>query len=109
MQWLSDTPDAASDPMLNLMVTSLLSCRLLRSDATSPTVLTDDALRGIRADTTVLIGDREVVYRGGPAVALARAHALIPNVQGGLLVGGGHALTVDVPRSLAEAMVTALA
>ena len=38
VQWLSDTPDAASDPMLSLMVTSLLSCRLLRSDATSPTV-----------------------------------------------------------------------
>jgi pimeloyl-ACP methyl ester carboxylesterase len=109
VQWLSDTPGAASDPMLNLMVTNLLSCRLLRSDATSPTVLTDDALRGISAHTTVLIGDREVVYRGGPAAALARAQALIPNVQARLLPGGGHALTVDAPQALAEAMVAALA
>jgi pimeloyl-ACP methyl ester carboxylesterase len=109
VQWLSSTPGAASDPALRLIVTSLLSCRALRLEVTPPTVLADAELRRISADTTVLIGDREVVYRGGPAAALARAQALIPNVAGTLLPGGGHALTLDVPHALAEAMTAALA
>jgi pimeloyl-ACP methyl ester carboxylesterase len=66
VQWLSDTPDAASDPTLDLIATSLLSCRPLRMEVTPPTVLKDDELRRISAPTTVLIGDREVMYRIGP-------------------------------------------
>jgi pimeloyl-ACP methyl ester carboxylesterase len=109
VQWLSDTPGAASDPTVHLMVTSLLSCRFLRFDVTPPTVLSDDELRRIRAHTTVIIGDREVVYRGGPEAAIARAEALIPNVRGSLLSGAGHALALDCPDLLVTEMKTALA
>lgn len=109
VQWLSATPDAPSDPTLDLIVVSLLSCRSLRMEVTPPTVLGDDLLRRIAAPTTVLVGDREVVYRGGPQAALARAEKLIPNVVTYLLPGGNHALTVDRPRPLAKELRRALA
>jgi pimeloyl-ACP methyl ester carboxylesterase len=74
-----------------------------------PTVLSDDTLRRITAPTTVLIGDREVIYRGGPHAALARAQRLIPDVQTHLMPGANHMLTVDCPQELADALGQALA
>jgi pimeloyl-ACP methyl ester carboxylesterase len=109
VQWLSDTPDAASDPTLDLIATSLLSCRPLRTEVTPPTVLKDDDLRRISAPSTVLIGDREVMYRSGPQAALARAQTLIPNGNTHLLPGANHTLTLDRPGQLADGLSAALA
>ena len=109
IQWLSSTPGASSDPTLDLALTNLVSGRFLRPGATSPTVLKDDVLRRISAPTTVLIGDRDVVYRGGPRAALARAEKLIPNVAVSALPGANHWLTVDCPRRLADELRLALA
>jgi pimeloyl-ACP methyl ester carboxylesterase len=109
VRWLSSSPGAASDPTLDLALTNLVSGRLLRLGATPPTVLTDVTLRRIGAPTTVLIGDRDVVYRGGPRAALARAEKLIPNVAARALPGANHWLTVDCPRQLADELRHALA
>jgi pimeloyl-ACP methyl ester carboxylesterase len=49
-----------------------------------------------------------VIYRGGPRAAIARAETLIPDVQTRLLAGAGHALTLDCPDELADAMVNVL-
>jgi pimeloyl-ACP methyl ester carboxylesterase len=109
VQWLSSTPGASSDPTLDLALTNLVSGRFLRLGVTSPTVLEDDVLRRISAPTTVLIGDRDVIYGGGALAALARAEKLIPNVALSPLPGANHWLTVDCPRRLAEDLVLALA
>jgi pimeloyl-ACP methyl ester carboxylesterase len=109
MQWLSSTPNVESDPTADLIVTALLSGRAAQTGLTPPTVLSDDTLRRITAPTTVVIGDCEVIYRGGPQAALARAQKLIPNVHTHLMVGANHMLTIDAPAQLADELLTALA
>src|SRR3954452_16031403 len=48
-----------------------------------PTVFSDDELRAMRVPTLLLIGDHEVI--SDPALALARAHRLIPHFEGALV------------------------
>jgi pimeloyl-ACP methyl ester carboxylesterase len=107
-QWLSSTPDASSDPSVNLIAVSMLTSRPLRL-VRLPSVLTDDELRRITMPVTVLIGDRDVIYRGGPQAALARAQQLIPYVRTQLLPGANHSLTVDCPNALITEISRALA
>jgi pimeloyl-ACP methyl ester carboxylesterase len=83
LQWPASRPDTA-DPVSTLAVERFLSCRAL-AQLPPPTRLTDVELRRISAPTTVLLGDREVIYAGGPQAALARAQRLIPNVDARLL------------------------
>jgi pimeloyl-ACP methyl ester carboxylesterase len=109
MQWMSSTPNVESDPTADLIITAVLSGSGVPPSVVPPTVLSDDTLRRIAAPTTVLIGDREVIYRGGPHAALARAQRLIPDVQTHLMPGANHMLTVDCPQELADALGQALA
>jgi pimeloyl-ACP methyl ester carboxylesterase len=108
VQWVSSTPDAPSDPAVELIVASMLSCRTLRWEMMPPTVLTDDELRRFSAPTDVFIGDCEVIYRGGPEAALARAQKLIPNVRAHLVRGANHMLTLDAPELVVNEMTAAL-
>ena len=108
IQWLSSTPNVETDPTADLIVTAVLSGKSMPTGLTPPTVLSDDTLRRISVLTTVLIGDREVIYRTGPDVALARAQRLIPNVQTHLMAGANHMLTIDCPDELGAAMLKAL-
>ena len=108
IQWLSSTPNVETDPTVDLIMTALLSGKSVPTGVTPPTVLSDDTLRRITVPTTVLIGDREVIYRGGPHAAIARAKKLIPDVQTHLLPDANHMLTVDCPDELASAMLRAL-
>ena len=109
VQWLSSTPNVETDPAADLIVTALLSNRPVPAGVAPPTVLSDDALRRIAAPTTVLIGDREVIYRGGPHAAIARAQRLIPDVRTYLIPGANHMLTVDRPKELGDELLNALA
>ncbi len=61
-----------------------------------PPVFTDEELRRVKAPTLLLFGDREVVYK--PAKAMARAAALIPDLETALIPGAGHALPLDQPE-----------
>ncbi|BBZ17182.1 alpha/beta fold hydrolase [Mycolicibacterium gadium] len=109
VQWLSSTPNVEADPIADLIVTALLSNKPVPTGLTPPTVLSDDALQRIAVPTTVLIGDREVIYRGGPHAAIARAQRLIPDVRTDLIPGANHILTLDCPKELAAELLTALA
>ena len=51
-------------------------------------VFSDDQLRGLAVPVLLLLGDREVIY--DPGVALARARALIPDVEGDLVPDSSH-------------------
>lgn len=109
LQWLSAKPDATSDPAVELIAVSAKTCRPGRRETMLPTVLTDDELRRIGAQTTVLIGDRDVIYRGGPSAALNRAQRHMPNVRTQLVPNANHMLTVDCPERLATEMLATLA
>ena len=102
--WAASRPDAASDPVIAVAVARFLSCRATRPFPT-PAKLTDGELRSITAPTTILLGDREVIYAGGPAAALARAERLIPSVTARLLPKAGHILTLDAPKVVVEEMM----
>ncbi|SEH84086.1 Pimeloyl-ACP methyl ester carboxylesterase [Mycolicibacterium rutilum] len=108
VEWMASTPDIGTDPVADLIVTSLVSCRTLRFEVTPPTVFSDDSLRRIAAPTTLLIGEHEVVYRTGPRAAMDRAQSLISDVRTSLIPGANHMLTRDNPSALADAMVAAL-
>jgi pimeloyl-ACP methyl ester carboxylesterase len=105
---MSSTPNVESDPTVDLIVTAVLSGKALQTGLTPPTVLSDDTLRRISAPTTVVIGDREVIYRGGPRAALARAQKLIPDVHTHLISGANHMLTIDCPEELVATLAEAL-
>lgn len=107
MQWMSATPNAAADPAMNLVVECLMASRPRRM--VLPTVLTDDELTRIRLPVTVLIGDRDVVYRGGPEAAMRRARSHIPNVHAQLLPDTNHIQTLDCPGRLATEIMAAIA
>jgi pimeloyl-ACP methyl ester carboxylesterase len=109
VNWLSTTPTVVADPVVDLAMTGLVSGRNVPPGVAPPSVLSDDALRRIQAPTTVVIGDREVIYRGGPHAALARAQRLIPEVSTHLVAGANHMLFVDCPESLNDLLVEALA
>ncbi len=85
-----------------------MSCRPGRREMMLPTVLKDNELRRISGQVTVLIGDRDVIYRGGPRAALARAQQHIPNVRTRLVPNANHLLTLDCPKILVTEMMTAL-
>jgi pimeloyl-ACP methyl ester carboxylesterase len=108
LQWLSTTPDAASDPAVELIALSAMNCRPGRREMIVPTVLTDDELRQIGAQVCVLIGDRDVIYRGGPSAAITRAQQHIPNVRTHLVPNANHMLTVDCPERLVTEILAAL-
>jgi pimeloyl-ACP methyl ester carboxylesterase len=103
LQWAAGGSDVTSDPSLALAVTSMVSSRPFRREFLPPSKLTADELRRISAPTTVLLGDREVIYAGGPKAALERAQRLIPNVDAHLL-SAGHVLTVDAPDIVVAAI-----
>lgn len=109
MQWLSSTPNVETDPVADLIVTALLTSKHIPTAVTPPTVLSDDTLRRITVPTTVLIGDREVIYRGGPHAAIARAQRLIPDVHTHLISGANHMLTIDSPDELTDWLLKELA
>jgi pimeloyl-ACP methyl ester carboxylesterase len=105
IQWMSSTPEAPSDPVLTLVSANLLTCRTLRPELPQPVRLTDVDLRRIAVPTTVVIGDQEILYRGGPRAALARAETLIPDVRTELVPHAGHVLTLDAPEVVVKAML----
>jgi pimeloyl-ACP methyl ester carboxylesterase len=108
VQWLSTKPITGSDPSVELLLVNAMSCRPFRQEMMIPAVLTDDELRRIGGQVTVLIGDRDVIYRGGPKAALARAAQCIPNARTHLLPNANHILTHDCPEVLVTQMREAL-
>jgi pimeloyl-ACP methyl ester carboxylesterase len=94
---------------VELIAVSALPCRPGRRGMLLPTVLTDAELSQIAPPTTVLIGDRDVIYRGGPRATLMRAQQHIPNVCAQLVPNVNHLMTIDCPELLVTEMTKAFA
>jgi pimeloyl-ACP methyl ester carboxylesterase len=62
----------------------------------APTVYSDSDLRAMQVPTLLLMGDREVIY-DSPS-ALSRALRLIPHLEGELLSGCSHDMTIRQHR-----------
>ena len=87
MRWLGITDPSACE----LMYVGLKHFRMPRETLQIvPTVLSDEQLRAMRVPTLLLMGEQEVIY--DPADALARARALIPDIQGELVPQSKHGM-----------------
>ncbi len=64
----------------------------------APTIYSDEELRGLEMPTLLLIGEDEVVF--DPEKALARAQALIPDLQTELIPGASHCLPMEQPAQV---------
>ncbi|MDH3193779.1 MAG: alpha/beta hydrolase [Acidimicrobiia bacterium] len=58
-----------------------------------PDVFSDEELRSVRAETFVMLGDKEILY--DPLRALERAGSLIPSVRTELVANTGHLLNIE--------------
>lgn len=93
-----DTPgDTVTRCVLDLAYLGLKHFRFLPETARiAPSVFSDDELRALHMPVLLLIGDREVIY--DPAKALARARALIPNLEGELVPQSSHEMCFSQHR-----------
>src|SRR5262249_54258697 len=86
--WLGFTHRAHAN-VLDLVYLGLKHFRMPTETARiMPTVLSDEALRTVKAPTLLLLGDHEVI--SDPARALERARRLIPDFEGELVPGCRH-------------------
>jgi len=98
MHWLGfkDGPDdrtGLETRAIDLTYLGLKHFRFSRETARiAPTVYSDSDLRAMQVPTLLLMGDREVIYDS--ANALSRARRLVPHLEGGLVSGCSHDMTV---------------
>jgi pimeloyl-ACP methyl ester carboxylesterase len=87
-RWLGITASNAG-PVLELTYLGLKHFRVpIETLRVMPVMFPDDELRAMRVPTLLLVGDHEVVC--DPAMALARARRLFPDVQGELIPQCSH-------------------
>ena len=63
-----------------------------------PTVLTDSELRGLEMPILLLMGEDEAIYDS--AKAMARARRLIPTLEGDLVPGCSHDMSMTQPETV---------
>ncbi len=91
---LSRKKDEASVELLDKLIDDALlglKCFTFRMPVT-PTVLTDDELKGIHVPTLFLVGENEKLYPARKAVE--RLNSLAPQMQTEIIPGAGHDLTI---------------
>ena len=104
MRWLgfkADPDDAlASDRVTRAIDLTHLGLKHFRfpheTSRIAPTVFSDAQLRAMHVPTLLLMGEHEVIY--DPAKALSRARQLIPDLEGELVRGCSHEMTVSQHR-----------
>jgi pimeloyl-ACP methyl ester carboxylesterase len=106
--WFFHDKRKVDHPATDLFVNAWITFRQPR-EFVQPTVFTDEELRSIQVETTLLIGEQEVIYKNGPKAALQRAQALIPGVRTHLVPAAGHVLTLDNPDETGRLMLEGLA
>jgi pimeloyl-ACP methyl ester carboxylesterase len=97
MGWMGfkDTPgDTGTRRIRDLFYLGVKHFRLSPETARiMPAVFSDDELRALQMPVLLLMGENEVIYDA--AEALARARALIPNLEGELVPGANHNMCVS--------------
>jgi len=91
---LSRKKDQASIRQLDNIIDDALlglKCFTFRMPVT-PTVLTDDQLKGIQIPTLFLVGENEKLYPAEKAVQ--RLNSVAPQIQTEIIPGAGHDLTI---------------
>jgi pimeloyl-ACP methyl ester carboxylesterase len=92
MRWLGLTNRAGSTDARPILELTYLGLRHFRVPAETlrvmPVMFPEDQLRAMRVPTLLLIGEHEVIC--DPAIALARARALFPDVKGELVPQCSH-------------------
>lgn len=78
-----------------------------RTDVLFPGLFSDNDLKRIQTPTLVLIGEQEVLY--DPGAAIARALRLIPGVEARLVTGCAHLLIMERPGEIDRAILDFLA
>lgn len=100
MRWAGFTDgadDVSARPVLDVMYLGMRHFRMPKDTvriAANP--LSDDQLRAMHVPTLLLMGENEVLYDAG--TALARARRLIPHFQGELLPGCNHDMVFSQHR-----------
>ena len=102
MHWLGfrdspDDPTGRETRAIDLTYLGLRHFRFSRETARiAPTVYSDSELRSMQVPTLLLMGVHEVIYDS--ARALSRARRLIPNLEGDLVSGCSHDMTIRQHR-----------
>ena len=86
----TDSPNAAP------MIRQLFTPNDFQYKMALPRAVSSAGLRGLSAETLLLLGEHEVIY--DPRAALKRASTLIPHLQAEIIPGAGHALNIDQPE-----------
>jgi pimeloyl-ACP methyl ester carboxylesterase len=92
MRWLglaARPGDAATKCLLDLMYLGLKHFRVpVETLRVLPVMFSDDQLRAMRVPTLLLVGEQEVIC--DPAVAMARARRLFPDIRAELVPRSSH-------------------
>ena len=100
MRWLGFTDRCGAmdaGPVLELMRLGLRHFRVpVETLRVMPVMFPDDQLRAMRVPTLLLIGEHEVIC--DPVLAMARARALFPDVQGELVPQSSHEMCFSQHR-----------
>jgi pimeloyl-ACP methyl ester carboxylesterase len=102
MHWLGfkDGPDDRTGLESRAIALTYLGLKHFRfhreTSRIAPTVYSDSDLRATQVPTLLLMGDREVIYDS--ANALSRARRLFPHLEGELVSGSSHDMTVRQHR-----------
>jgi pimeloyl-ACP methyl ester carboxylesterase len=113
MRWLgfkdgSDDPTGFETRAIDLTYLGLKHFRFPRETARiAPTVYTDSDLRAMQVPTLLLMGEREVIYDS--ASAMSRARRLMPHLEGELVSGCSHDMTIRQHRLVDARVVDYLA
>lgn len=93
LQWLTTLPLGTEHPLAEQFMIGAQSFKPQELSLGVVHVFSDEALRGIRMPTLLLIGDQDGTCR--PSFDLERARRLIPHIEAELIAGGGHLFPVD--------------
>ena len=95
LQWMSYTPLDPASPDVEQFFMAVRYFNL--THLKPPTVYRDEELRRLSMPVLLLIGEHEVIYQASQVIE--RARRLLPQVETGLIAGGGHAFPAEQPAA----------
>jgi pimeloyl-ACP methyl ester carboxylesterase len=93
LQWLTTMPLGDEHPLAEQFMIGATNFKPDELSLGVVSVFSDDALRGLKMPTLLLIGERDGTCR--PKPELERARRLIPHLESDVIAAGGHLFPVD--------------